>query len=79
MHRSSYTFCEERSPILAYKDDVGRALSFANSTNTETIHLMKTAKVIRRDISKTKQQFSGVFNSNSEIDLYHHPSYQWLT
>ena len=46
---------------------MGRALNFAHS-NSETIHLMQTAKTIRRDMSTINQNFCGVFTSNSEID-----------
>eukprot|EP00794_Sanderia_malayensis_P002132 gene2132-2419_t len=57
-----------RDVYLAYKDDLGSALHFANedTVGSQAMHLAKTAKLIRQEMFEIKQHFDSSFSPNSQ-------------
>jgi hypothetical protein len=57
-----------RDTVLVCNEDVGAALGKAcgNDTDNEAVHLARAANIVRRDMFKMKQNFSGSFNVNCQ-------------
>lgn len=54
-----------RDLLLAFKEDVGLALqrvNYAESCDTEGLHLAKAANIVRRHMQELKQSFNGSFD-----------------
>ena len=57
-----------RDIVMAFSEDVGKALELTRfrDFHDEAIILLKASKIIRRDITATKTQFSGTFDEDSQ-------------
>jgi hypothetical protein len=57
-----------RDVVLICNKDVGAALRKAceHDTDNDAVHLARAAKIVRRDMLKMKNEFSGSFNAQSQ-------------
>ena len=59
-----------RDVILVFNQDVGDALGKAceKDADNDAVHLARAANIVRRDMLKMKQEFTGSFDSNCQAD-----------
>ena len=59
-----------RDVVLIFNEDVGSALHKAceHDVDNDAVHLARAAKIVRRDMLKMKNKFSGSFESKCQVD-----------
>ena len=65
-----------RDILLSFEKDIGPALMMASHPDSDAMHLMRAAQVVRKEIFDSKFCFDGAFQANCSRRLCQHPF--WL-
>ena len=65
-----------RDILLSFEKDIGPALMIASHPDSDAMHLMRAAQVVRKEIFDSKFSFDGAFQANCSRRLCQHPF--WL-
>ena len=75
------SYKEGREVLLAFNDDVSIALKIACDSNpdSDALCLMKAANLVRKDMKRVENHFTGLFKENYQSDSAPKPLLAWTS
>lgn len=63
-----YTHKQGRDVVLVCNEDIGAALGkvFEHDADSDAVHVARVANIVRKDMFKMKQEFSGLFDAHCQ-------------